>query len=167
MSGQPPANWQAPDPITGPAPGVRFAGPGARLAAYLIDLMIQFAVAAAVFFFVGILVTGAVVTENDTAGGAAIIGIVIGALGYLIFGLIYFPWFWSRGGKTPGMMAMGIKVVRDVDGGPISAGTAVVRLLGYWINSIVFYIGFAWILVDKRRRGWHDLIAGTCVVDAE
>ena len=35
-----------------------------------------------------------------------------------------------------------------------------------WINNLLFYIGFIWILVDKRRRGWHDLIAGTCVIEA-
>lgn len=165
MAGPPPVTWQAPDDtLTGPAPGVRFAGHAARLFAYLIDLGIQLAVAAAVFFFAGILVTGAAVSQNDAAGGAALLGLVIAGLGYLVFGLVYFPWFWSRGGRTPGMMAMGIKVVRDLDGGPISTGTAVVRLIGYWINSLTFYIGFAWILVDKRRRGWHDLIAGTCVI---
>ena len=38
------------------------------------------------------------------------------------------------------------------------------RLLAYWIDSIALYIGFAWILIDKRRRGWHDLIAGTVVI---
>lgn len=27
-------------------------------------------------------------------------------------------------------------------------------------------IGYIWIFIDKRRRGWHDLIAGTVVVKA-
>jgi uncharacterized RDD family membrane protein YckC len=146
---------------------VRFAGHGARLAAYLIDWMIQIAVAIAVFFLVGVFVTGAVASGSDAAGGAAVLGTILAGLGYLAFGLVYFPWFWSRSGRTPGMRAMGIKVVRDIDGGPITTGTAVMRLIGYWINSIVFYVGFAWILVDKRRRGWHDLIAGTCVIATE
>jgi hypothetical protein len=26
---------------------------------------------------------------------------------------------------------------------------------------------YIWILIDKRRRGWHDLIAGTVVVQPE
>jgi len=29
---------------------------------------------------------------------------------------------------------------------------------------MVFYLGYVWILVDKRRRGWHDLIAGTVMI---
>jgi uncharacterized RDD family membrane protein YckC len=28
----------------------------------------------------------------------------------------------------------------------------------------VFYLGFLWVFVDGRRRGWHDLIAGTVVI---
>ena len=62
---------------------------------------------------------------------------------------------------------MGIKVVRDVDGGPVSMGSAILRLLGYWISGLVFYLGFIWIFIDKRKRGWFDLIAGTVVVKAQ
>jgi uncharacterized RDD family membrane protein YckC len=76
----------------------------------------------------------------------------------------YFPWFWARSGATPGMTAMGLRVVRDRDGGPISGGQAILRLIGYVINGLVLYLGFIWIFVDKRRRGWHDLIAGTVVI---
>ena len=45
-------------------------------------------------------------------------------------------------------------------------GTAILRLVGYWISGAVFYIGYIWILIDKRHRGWIDLIAGTVVVKA-
>jgi uncharacterized RDD family membrane protein YckC len=163
MAGPPPATWAAPEGPTGPAPGIKFAGHPARLFAYIIDTFIQIGVGIAVSFVVGILfLSGA-----NSDSGIAILGAVMGILGYLIFGLVYFPWFWSRGGQTPGMKALEIRVVRDVDGGPVSGGAAVLRLLGYWINSIVLYIGFAWILVDSRRRGWHDLLAGTCVVEAD
>jgi len=41
---------------------------------------------------------------------------------------------------------------------------ALMRLLGYWINGFVFYIGFAWVLIDNRRRGWHDIVGGTVVI---
>ena len=91
---------------------------------------------------------------------------LLAILAFVAFNLVYFPWFWARGGQTPGMRLMAIRVVRDADGGPVSLGAAILRLIGYWINNLTFYIGFAWILVDKRRRGWHDLLAGTCVVDA-
>ena len=61
---------------------------------------------------------------------------------------------------------MGIKVVRDADGGPVTMGSAILRLLGYWVSGLVFYLGYIWIFIDKRKRGWFDLIAGTVVVKA-
>ena len=66
---------------------------------------------------------------------------------------------------TPGMSAMKIKVVRDADGGPITPGAAILRIIGLWIGLSVFWIGVIWIFIDKRRRGWQDLIGGTVVVD--
>ena len=32
---------------------------------------------------------------------------------------------------------------------------------------MVFYIGFIWIFIDKRKRGWFDLIAGTVAIKAQ
>ena len=160
-AGEPPA-----DANFGPAPGVKFANPGPRLVAYIVDAVIQVVVAIVVFGVVGILGAGAAASESGALQGTAIIVALIGVLAYLLFTIVYFPYFWARGGQTPGMKLFHIKVVRDVDGGPVSFGSAVLRLIGYWINNLLFYIGFLWILVDKRRRGWHDLIAGTCVVEA-
>ena len=34
------SGWQAPDPEPGPAPGMEFAGPGARLVGYIVDIVI-------------------------------------------------------------------------------------------------------------------------------
>jgi uncharacterized RDD family membrane protein YckC len=169
MAAQPPASggWETPaDATQGPAPGVRFASPGARLGAYLIDLVIQVLVAIVVFVVAGLL--GAVAGGSDSGllQGTAIIVALLAVLVYFLWTVAYFPYFWSRGGQTPGMRVTHVKVVRDVDGGPVTFGPAFLRLVGYWINNLLFYIGFIWILVDKRRRGWHDLIAGTCVIEA-
>jgi uncharacterized RDD family membrane protein YckC len=60
-----------------------------------------------------------------------------------------------------------LRVVRDADGGPISGGQAILRLIGFWVSSFVLYLGFIWILIDSRRRGWHDLIAGTVVIELD
>jgi uncharacterized RDD family membrane protein YckC len=145
--------WQAPEPDTGPAPGMTFASPGSRLVAYILDIVIQFLavvllgvlaiVLSALFFLLG----------------------VIPALAIIVVSVGYFPFFWARDGQTPGMNAMKIKVVRDADGGPITPGSAILRLIGLWIGLAVFYIGVIWIFVDKRKRGWQDLIGGTVVVN--
>ena len=163
--GQPLVSWQAPPVQAGPAPGVEFAPHGARFFSYLIDAFILTIV-------LGVLIVVFVFASGPTApatprgtGSFDNPGIfAIGVLLALVIAFAYFPFFWARGGQTPGMKPFGLYVVRDRDGGPVSAGMAILRLIGYWINSIVFYIGFAWVLVDDRRRGWHDIIAGTVVV---
>ena len=33
------------------------------------------------------------------------------------------------------------------------------------ISAMVILLGFVWILIDKKRQGWHDKIAGTYVVN--
>jgi uncharacterized RDD family membrane protein YckC len=154
MTSPTPSTWEAPEPLAGPAPGVAFADHGERLIAYIIDIVVTF----------GIIIVLAIV------GGllAATVPIlsIIPFLAIIVIPLVYFPYYWARSGQTPGMKQQGIKVVRDRDGGPITMGTAILRLIGYWVSGLVFYIGYIWIFIDKRRRGWHDLIAGTVVVKA-
>lgn len=148
-----------PQPATGitqgPGPGMEFGGAGARLVGYIIDQVIAFA---AIF---GLALIFVVVGTLIPAIGA--IGIVLSVF-IVQFG--YFPYFWAKDGQTPGMKIMSIKVVRDADGGPVSMGQAILRLIGYWVSSFVFYLGFIWILIDKRQRGWFDLMAGTIVIKA-
>jgi uncharacterized RDD family membrane protein YckC len=153
-----PPYWQGGAQPAGPAPGVEFAGYGARIVAYIIDgILINIGVWVIVFLS---LLTGSGSDINIVA--TILIGFAI------LLGLVYFPFFWQRTGQTPGMQALNIRVVRDKDGGPVSWGSAILRLIGYGINSIVFGlpIGWLWILFDSRRRGWHDLIGSTVVVKA-
>jgi len=150
-----PAPWVAPEVAPGPGPGMEFGGPGPRLVGYIVDTLIVIAAVFAIIVVFGLL---------------AVVVPVIGALG-LIFGvivvpLVYFPYFWAKSGQTPGMKIMNIKVVSDKDGGPITMGQAILRLIGYWISGFVFYLGYIWIFIDKRQRGWFDLIAGTVVIKA-
>jgi uncharacterized RDD family membrane protein YckC len=157
--------WEAPQQPTGPAPGVTFAPHGPRLLAYLIDVLIVAAVVSLLAIGLAIplaAVAGAGPEETLSAPGWILVSLIVISALAVSFG--YFPWFWARSGSTPGMRMTGLKVVRDTDGGSVSGGQALLRLVGYWISAAVMYLGFAWILIDERRRGWHDLIAGTVVV---
>ena len=152
---QSPTAWQAPAPVDGPAPGIEFASPGARLVAYIVDILVISAVCFT-FAIVGFII-GFFLPVLWVLAFIGILGVTLG----------YFPWYWSHGGQTLGMKLMRIKVVRDVDGGPVTAGPAIVRLVGFWISTAVFYLGFIWIFIDKRRRGWADLLGGTIVISSE
>ena len=103
----------------------------------------------------GILV-GGVTFALFMVGAPAILGFIIG-LGYWI----YFPS--SDMMATPGKSVLGLKIT-DNDGNQISAGTAFVRYIGYIISAIVLYIGFIMVGFSDKKRGLHDIIAGTLVV---
>jgi len=81
----------------------------------------------------------------------------------LLLGPLYFLFFWTLGGQTAGNAALGIRVLR-LDGEPMRVFNSVRRLIGYGLCIVTFGIGFLWVIWDDRRRGWHDRIAGTCVV---
>jgi uncharacterized RDD family membrane protein YckC len=169
MSASPPptVSWQSPESQAGPAPGIEFAPHGGRLVAYIIDSIIV-SIVVVIIFTIGAfaLGSGATVEGNqvtDISSGSAIIATILFLVGFLV-ALLYFPFFWARGGQTPGMRPFGLRVVRDSDGGTIGWGTALLRLVGLVIAGAVFYLGYIWIFIDKRRRGWQDLIAGTIVV---
>jgi uncharacterized RDD family membrane protein YckC len=175
MSAQPPS-WQVPVEPSGPAPGVQFAGHGARLGAYVLDAILLSVFVTAFVIVLMVILFGSIewsvdangdVVFGDTAAAAgSFLVFIAGTILISILSLLYFPFFWARGGQTPGMRVAGIRVVNDRDGSRIGWGSALLRLVGYWVSAAVFYIGFVWILVDARRRGWHDLIAGTCVISA-
>ncbi len=75
----------------------------------------------------------------------------------------YYVMFWSLTGRTVGKWFMGLKVV-DKNGNTPSIGRAVLRFLGYGLSALVFWVGYAWVIVDDERRAWHDHIAKTWVV---
>jgi uncharacterized RDD family membrane protein YckC len=83
----------------------------------------------------------------------------------LLLSASYFIFFWSLAGQTPGKTLMGLQIV-TTDGQPLSFGRSVRRLLGYILSIFAMWLGFLWILVDNRRQGWHDKIAGTVVIYA-
>lgn len=169
MSATPPptVSWESPQQEAGPAPGVEFAPHGGRFVAYILDsIIVSIAVGIPIVIGFALLGSGATiegdqVTALDPGATAAFSLLMVLAV---FIGLLYFPFFWARGGQTLGMKPFGLRVVRDRDGGRIGWGTALLRLVGMWVAAAVMYIGFIWIFIDKRRRGWQDLIAGTVVI---
>lgn len=80
-----------------------------------------------------------------------------------IIGIAYFIVLWSWRGQTVGKMVAQIKVIRT-DGTKVGVGTAIIRYLGYIVCILTLFIGFLWIAVDRRKQGFHDMMADTCVV---
>lgn len=74
----------------------------------------------------------------------------------------YFVFSWCRGGQTIGMRAWGIRV--EAAPQPLGWPRALLRLGVALVSLLAFGLGFLWCLVDRERRAWHDLAAGTRVV---
>jgi len=61
-------------------------------------------------------------------------------------------------------MIFGAKIVDATTGEKPSLGQWVIRYIGYFPASIIFFLGLMWVGWDKRKQGWHDKMAGTVVV---
>lgn len=150
---------------SGPAPGLRYADPGPRLVAFIVDAVIIALLYIALFLALGLLAAAVAVASPPAALGVLVL------FPLLILGLglaqgAYFALFWHRSGATPGMRMVGVRVVRAADGGSLTGQQAILRAIGYWVSSAVMYLGFLWILIDDRRQGWHDKIADTVVIES-
>lgn len=150
-----------------------YAGFVSRLMAMVVDLLVLFAT----WLVLGIATRFVV----ETSGITAILTLLRDFLGWvtplveflisagfqlaalLTLGFVYFTLFYSFGGATVGKYLIGLRVVR-ADGRRISAPQAALRVVAYALSSLPLYIGFLSMLVDDRRRTWHDRLARTVVV---
>jgi uncharacterized RDD family membrane protein YckC len=148
----------------------QYAGFGARLGALIIDGLIGlvFAIPAIVAFIVGPRELR-VCTVNDEqrlcnlpTGPTIAVGTVLAVAGAIVF-LFVFCRKLSRS-QTWGMKATGITVVDSEVGERISAARALGWQLAHVFSGFCCYLGYFWMLWDKRNQTWHDKIARTVVV---
>jgi uncharacterized RDD family membrane protein YckC len=135
-----------------------YAGLVSRTVALAIDaaaLSIGFAVASGVLGLILSLFTAVEVSSPGAVFGAAGLWSLVVAT--------YFVGFWTLAGETPGMRLMALRVSNRA-GDPPRLGQGLLRLLGMILAAIPFFAGYLLILVDDRRRGLHDMLAGTTVV---
>jgi uncharacterized RDD family membrane protein YckC len=147
-----------------------YAGFTSRLLAFAIDvvLVIVFIAMTAWIFQTILRLLGESPRLDSlalTGEMVAAAGVILGSLNAMTVVIAYAFVFWIMTGQTPGMMLMGLRVVGR-DGEHLSFWRALRRLLGYIVSILFLFLGFAWILIDDRRQGWHDKIADTYVVYA-
>lgn len=137
---------------------VNIASPWARLVAYLIDVLIL------VIIFGLILFSIVSSTEIEV--------LLNNLLKYLIFLILFFSialplincLLICKAGGTLGKLLTGTRII-DEKGLNLSFLRAFFRnYIGYTVSSIFLWLGFIWILKDKERRAWHDLITGSWVI---
>jgi uncharacterized RDD family membrane protein YckC len=69
--------------------------------------------------------------------------------------LVYFTLLWTMTGQTLGALAIGVRVT-NVDGRRLSLKHSFVRALVGLALGPLWLVGMLAIVVDRRRRAWHD-----------
>jgi uncharacterized RDD family membrane protein YckC len=136
-----------------------YGGLPSRGLAFVADLGLTFAI--------GLLVAAAVGLAASLVGDlrpAWLVGALAGSA-WTLLNAAYFGFFWTVAGQTPGMRLLGLRVRRK-DGVEIGSGRALVRFVALLVSIAPLFAGFLPALVDRRRRAFHDYVAGT-VVTAE
>jgi len=153
--------------------GLQYKGAAIRLLALIVDCIILL-----IIFYLFNLVSGSRLLVNTVSEEVfnsltwhqwALLGI----LG------VYFVSFWAWRGQTPGKMLLGVKIVKS-DGSRIGIVRVLVRFIVYFLYLLLWGLVGARvpllvvlliviliiIAVNKKKRGIHDFIAGTVVINS-
>ncbi|MGS2618908.1 RDD family protein [Micromonospora sp. LZ34] len=146
---------------------VRAARIGSRALALLLDVLAQLLLALTLAMLVGIVLAALPMVVVDAAlsnafGTVALVAVLVG-----------YPVLFERfnHGRTPGKMAVGLRVV-SADGAPVGVRQSLTRALvgvavewpGLVLPLLSWVAGVTVMLTDRRGRRLGDLVAGTLVV---
>jgi uncharacterized RDD family membrane protein YckC len=135
----------------------------------LVTRGIAFAIDSAVINLVALVVAtsvGLALSVLDPSSKGEQLALAIGGVTYALWSVGYFVTFWSTTGQTPGDRLLQIRVCRADDGEVLRPRKSLLRFGAMMLCAIPLFAGFLPILVDNRRRGPHDVLAGSVVVSA-
>jgi len=152
------------------APGFTTASMGRRLGARLLDGLVLGVPAGLLFALLGGLTA---VSAQETGEPALAPLLLLVLLGYVVLPLAAIAYevvLTARGG-TLGKRWLGLRVVQRGTGALPGTGPALLRWLIFFAASFVVVVGTVLVALSPffdesgLRQGWHDLVAGTRVVD--
>lgn len=136
---------------------VPYGGLVTRAFALAIDVAI-----AQITLVTGLAIVGAIASLVNELRPAWLVGVLAGLAWVIVVGG-YFVTFWTVTGQTPGMRMMRVRVHAS-DGRPPHVLRSIVRLVALVLCIIPIFLGFLPVALTERRRGLHDMLAGTVVV---
>ncbi len=71
---------------------------------------------------------------------------------------------WAVSGATVGDIVMRIKIVKE-NGAPMDWKTSFIRIMAAMLSAVALFIGFFWAGWAREKKAWHDIIAGTIIVE--
>lgn len=130
----------------------QYASFGLRFVATFIDVLVILAV---IFLLVFIL-------NPSKENLPRLIVFNILEIAFILFYLIFYP---SKTGQTLGKKVIGIKIVNYQGETPSLLIFLLREIIAKNISSWFLFIGYFWMLWDKKNQTWHDKIARTYVVE--
>ena len=101
--------------------------------------------------------------ESSWESGLAQLWLVNSFLQSLIIGVILIL-MWREFHSTLGKYLIGLEFAGRGGEGTPTTKQYLLRFAGFYLSMPIFMIGFATLGLDKKKRAWHDMIAGTTVV---
>lgn len=75
----------------------------------------------------------------------------------------FFAYFWTARGRTIGMLAWRLKLIRT-DGALPTWRDALIRLAAACLSWAALGLGYFWIWIDREQLAWHDRLSATRVI---
>ena len=91
-------------------------------------------------------------------------GIQAGLITAALYGVLASLFFGVRGGRSPGRIAAQTILV-SMAGKRITSKSILLRTAMMPVSVLFCGAGFFWAILDPYHRTWHDLAAGTVLVD--
>jgi uncharacterized RDD family membrane protein YckC len=141
-----------------PVAALRYAGFWIRVLAYIID-----------FILMEIVLVPLSIAIRFAAGGTAspmdpnIPAFLANSTVSIVLVVSYYTFFVGKYGATPGKMALKLRVVNP-DGSPVSYGKACGRYFAFVVSSMACLIGLLMVAWDSEKRGLHDRMCNTRVI---
>jgi uncharacterized RDD family membrane protein YckC len=147
---------------------VRVARAGSRILALMMDVILQ------AVLLTALLIASAIVLALTVGSGLVDEGLLEAMYVIdVVIVLVVYPVFWETllRGRTPGKLAMGLRVVRD-DGGPIRLRQALARALvglaiewpGLLFPVVSWLFSLIVLMLNPNGKRIGDLVAGTIVI---
>jgi len=135
----------------------------------LVTRAIALAIDAAIVEGALLLIAGMLSLIASLVGGVEFgtVAKVLTAVGWVVITAGYFVVGWSTAGQTLGMRAMELSVLTADALLPPRPLRSVVRVVFLALCILPLFLGFLPVLFDRRRRGLHDMVAGTVVLHAD
>jgi uncharacterized RDD family membrane protein YckC len=141
-------------------PAIRYATPGHRLLALLIDVLLLLFLLN-LLRFLPVLVDPQLMFQPaapvEPWGGAAWLALLLAAM-------LASALFWTCCAATPGKLLAGLRVISARSGGTPGLHQGLLRFAAYGLSLLPAGLGFLWAFRDRRGQALHDKLSRTLVL---